>query len=212
MRKVLEIGGFVAAAVLIVFGIGVIVIGVQGRNTVHSSLKQEQIVASDDMTPAQIKLDAAAAGLPASTSLPTVDIAGQAIDTGTKAKAFASYMRIHALEASGGLTYSQLPRFETADGKGTSDPALALQAGGKPVANEARATWITETALSTALNTSYMAESLSLFAIVVGIALLLCGMGFAILAAGGALRHVEPAVRAADARPPKSTTPAVPVV
>ena len=212
MRKVLEIGGFVAATVLVVFGIGVIVIGVQGRNTVHTSLKQEQIVGSDDMTPAQIKLDAAAAGLPASTSLPTIDIAGQEIDNGTKARAFASYMRIHALEASGGLTYSQLPRFETADGKGTSDATMALQADGKPVANQARATWVTATALSTALNTSYMAESLSLFAIVVGIALLLCGIGFAILAAGGALRHGEPAVSATDARPPTSAAPPVPVV
>ena len=159
---------------------------------------------------ADTRIDAAAAGLPASTNLPTVDIAGHTIDTGAKAKAFASYMRIHTLEASGGLTYSQLPRFETADGKGTSDPALALQAGGKPVANEARATWITETALSTALNTSYMAESLSLFAIIVGIALLLCGVGFAILAAAGALRHVAPAASASDARPPAAA--AVPVV
>ena len=45
---------------------------------------------------------------------------------------------------------------------------------------------MTETALSTALNASYMAESLSLFGIVVGIALLLSGIGFGILAAGGA--------------------------
>jgi F0F1-type ATP synthase membrane subunit c/vacuolar-type H+-ATPase subunit K len=36
-----------------------------------------------------------------------------------------------------------------------------------------------------------MAESLSLFGIVVGIALLLSGLGFGILAAGGALRGVE---------------------
>lgn len=212
MRKVLEIGGFAAAAVLIAFGIGVIVIGVQGRSTVHTSLQQEHIVGSDDMTPAQIKIDAAAAGLPSTTSLPTVDVAGQEIDNGTKARAFASYIRIHALEASGGLTYSQLPRFETADGKGTSDAAAALQADGKPVANQARATWVTATALSTALNTSYMAESLSLFAIVVGIALLLSGIGFAILAAGGALRRVAPAERTSDARPPTSTAPVAPVV
>jgi hypothetical protein len=36
-----------------------------------------------------------------------------------------------------------------------------------------------------------MAESLSLFGIVVGIALLLSGIGFGILAAGGALRGVD---------------------
>jgi hypothetical protein len=38
---------------------------------------------------------------------------------------------------------------------------------------------------------SYMAEQLSLFGIVVGVALLLSGVGFIILALGGALRHRE---------------------
>jgi hypothetical protein len=42
--------------------------------------------------------------------------------------------------------------------------------------------WINETALSTALNTSYMADRISVFGIVVGIALLLSGIGFIVLA------------------------------
>ena len=50
------------------------------------------------------------------------------------------------------------------------------------------AVWISETALSTALNTSYMAEQVALFGIVVGIALLLSGIGFLVLTLGGALR------------------------
>ena len=41
---------------------------------------------------------------------------------------------------------------------------------------------MTETALSTALNVSYMAEQLALFGIVVGVALLLTGIGLLILA------------------------------
>ncbi len=45
MRKLLEIGGFVAAAVLIAFGVVTIVMGVNGRNTVASSLTTEQITA-----------------------------------------------------------------------------------------------------------------------------------------------------------------------
>ena len=57
--------------------------------------------------------------------------------------------------------------------------------------NGARHIWVTETALTTALNTSYMAAQLGLFGIVVGIALLLSGFGFAILAIGGALRNPE---------------------
>ena len=60
--------------------------------------------------------------------------------------------------------------------------------------NGLRNLWVTETALTTALNTSYMAEQLSLFGLVVGIALLLAGIGFAILAIGGALRNPETAL------------------
>jgi hypothetical protein len=53
---------------------------------------------------------------------------------------------------------------------------------GQPVANPARELWVTETALTTALNMSYMAENLALFGIVVGVALLLAGIGFVVLA------------------------------
>ena len=49
--------------------------------------------------------------------------------------------------------------------------------------------WVTETSLSTALNTSFLAESTALFGIVVAIALILAGIGFIILALGGALRR-----------------------
>jgi hypothetical protein len=204
MRKVFEIGGFVAAAVLIAFGVVAIVMGANGRNTVRDSLKQEYIVGTSDMTPALIKDEAKKAGLNvASLSFPTVSVAGKAIDNGTRARAFAGYMRIHALEASGGLTYSQMPRYATQDGKGTNDSAKALQANGRPVDNAARNVWVTETALSTALNASYMAESISLFGIVVGIALLLSGIGFAILAVGGTLRNAEPAFELFGKRTPK---------
>ena len=188
MRKALEIGGFIAAAVLVAFGVAAIVMGVNGRNLVNSSLSHEYIVAGPDMTPTAIKAEAQKAGIASAVKQwPTMDIAGKTIDTGPEAQAMAQYMHIHALEATGGLPYSQMPRFATADGKGTNDAAAALQANGRPVDNAARNIWVTETALSTALNASYMAESLSLFGIVVGIALLLSGFGFAILAAGGTL-------------------------
>jgi F0F1-type ATP synthase membrane subunit c/vacuolar-type H+-ATPase subunit K len=210
MRKVFEIGGIVAATVLIAFGIGALVLGISGRNDVRDSLRAEQIVGSDDMTPSAIAAEAKEAGLPATTILPTVDIAGKAIDNGDRARAFASYMRIHALESSGGLTYSQMGRFATADGKpaGTNDPALAQKdAAGEPVANAARNTWVTETALTTALNVSYMAEKTALFGIVVGIALLLTGFGFAILAIGGALRNPKRELSAPIGSPAPRATP-----
>jgi F0F1-type ATP synthase membrane subunit c/vacuolar-type H+-ATPase subunit K len=215
MHKLFQIGGFVSAAVLIAFGIGAIVMGVNGRSTVQDSLKQELIVGSPDMTPALIKAEAKEAGLDVATlSLPTVNVAGKAINNGTKARAFASYMRIHALEASGGLTYSQMGRFvanpgtpaKLTDGHGaTSDEKYALVDPNtkRSVENGARNLWVTETALSTALNTSYMAESLSLFGIVVGIALLLSGIGFGILAVGGTLKRVEPAPQFSKKAAPK---------
>jgi F0F1-type ATP synthase membrane subunit c/vacuolar-type H+-ATPase subunit K len=196
MRKALELGGLVAAVVLIAFGITAIVMGVDGRNTVRDSLRAEMIVASPDMTSAAIAAEAKEAGLPATVELPTRDIAGEPIVTGTLAREFAGYMRIHALEATQGLTYAQMGRFATADGKGTNDAAAALKGeDGQPVANAARNLWVTETALATALNMSYMAEQLALFGIVVGVALLLAGIGFGILAVGGTLRNPEPAFR-----------------
>jgi hypothetical protein len=194
MRKLFEIGGLVAAAVLIAFGVTAIVMGINGRGTVRDSLKLEQIVGSPDMTPAAIAVEAKKAGLPASITLPTVDIAGKPINNGDRARAFASYMRIYTLEATGGVPYAQMPRFATADGKGTNDATTALQANGRPVDNAARNIWVTETALTTALNTSYMAEQLALFGVVVGFALLLSGIGFAILAIGGALRNPQTAL------------------
>ncbi len=195
MRKFFEIGGLVAAAVLIAFGVVAIVMGINGRSTVRDSLKLEQIVGSPDMTPTLIAAEAKKAGLPASIAMPTTDIAGLPINTGARARAFANYMRIHTLEATGGVPYAQMPRYATADGKGTNDATAALQANGRPVDNGARNLWVTETALTTALNTSYMAEQLALFGVVVGVALLLSGIGFAILAIGGALRNPESALK-----------------
>ena len=190
MRRLFEIGGLLAGVVLIGFGIGALVLGINGRSTVHDSLKLEKIVGTPDMTPAAIAAEAKKAGLPASIKLPTVDVAGKAINNGDRARAFASYMRIHALEATGGKTYAEMPRFATGDGKGTNDPAQAQKGpSGQPLDNAARQVWITETALSTALNTSYMAEQLSIFGIVVGVALLLTGIGLLVLTLGGALRH-----------------------
>ena len=189
MRKGFEIGGLIAAAVLIAFGIAAIVMGVNGRDTVNSSLKQEYIVGTPDMNKAAIAAEAKKAGLPASIKLPTANIAGKAITNGKLAREFATYMRIHTLEATGGQTYAQMPRYATADGKGTNDATKALTSKGQPVDNPARNLWVTETALTTALNSSYMASQLSLFGIVVGVALLLAGIGFAVLSVGGALRN-----------------------
>lgn len=209
MRKVLEIGGFLAAAILIAFGITAIVLGVQGRQTVQDNLKYQYITGTPDMTPSGIKEEAKKAGIYDSVKIwPTVSVANKEIDTGTEARAFAQYMNIHALEASGGLTYAQMPRYATADGKGTNDPTKATQVNGQPQDNAARNVWVTETALSGSLNMAYMAEQTALFGIVVGVALLLSGIGFAVLALGGTLKNAEPALKIFGARTPKTATSA----
>ncbi|MGB2875396.1 MAG: hypothetical protein WBB76_07980 [Gaiellaceae bacterium] len=206
MRKVFELGGVVAAAVLIAFGITAIVMGVNGRSTVNSSLKQEGIVGTPDMTPTAIKAGAKKAGLNiASLSIPRMSVAGKTITRGDRARAFAGYMRIHTLEATHGLTYAQMGRWlakpgtpaKFTDGQGaTNDPKYALidSQTKQPTENGARNIWVTETALTTALNVSYMASQLALFGVVVGVALLLAGIGFAILAVGGALESPRTAL------------------
>lgn len=209
MRKVFEIGGIVAAVVLVGFGVASIVIGANGRSTVASNLKEQKITGTPDMTPVAIKAEAAKAGL-TNVAIPSCTAANKNVDNGGTARCFAQYMKIHALEATGGQLYSQMPRYATADGKGTDVEAQALKdSKGKPVSNQAREVWVQETALTTALNTSYMAEQISLFGVVVGVALLLSGLGFAILAIGGALRNPETALKfmlPARHRPSHGTT------
>ncbi len=160
MNKLFQYAGIAASVVLIAFGIGAIYMGIDGRSTVRSDLAREQIVGTPDST-----------------------IPGQKVDTGSEAKAFAAVMRKHTLEATGGLTYAQMGRYLDANGKPTDDEkaaAISPQTK-KPVENGLRNMWVNETALSTALNTAYFAESVATFAIVMGVALLLAGLGFGVL-------------------------------
>jgi hypothetical protein len=215
MRRLLEWGGVAAGAFLIAFGIVAIVMGINGRSTVRDSLKQEYIVGSSDMTPAGIAAEAKQAKLSPTIALPTCSVAGKDVSSGANARCFAEYMRIHTLEATGGYTYSQMGRFQAAP----NAPQSALAKGGgtdnatyaaldpqtqQPIANGARNLWVTETALTTALNTSYLAENLALFAIVIGVGLLLSGIGFMILALFGALRPSALREKAAGTQPTKT--------
>jgi hypothetical protein len=203
VRTLLEWGGFAAGAVLVTFGVVAIVMGFSGRSTVSDSLKLEKITGTPDMTPALIAKEAKEAGL-TGVKLPSKSVAGLPINSGERARTFASYMRVHTLEATGGYTYSQMGRFQAkpdtpkaqlAVGGGTDNPQWAVMdtATKQPVANGARNIWVTETALTTALNTSYMADKLGLFGIVVGIALLLTGIGFFVLAFAALHRKQVPA-------------------
>src|ERR671918_2677753 len=174
MRKLFEYGGIAAGAILIALGIGATTIGALGVNEVRDNLAREQIVGTPDST-----------------------IPGQKVDTGAEAKAFANVIRKHTLEATGGQTYAQMGRFLDENGKPTSDEAAAAKdpKTGEPVENGLRNMWVTSTALSTALNTAYFAESVATFAIVMGLAMLLTGIGFLVLT----VRLLIPAAARANA-------------
>jgi len=193
-HQVFRWGGVVSGAILVAFGIVVIVLAVGGHNTVTTELKQQKITGTPDMTPSAIRAAGEKAGLK-DVTYPTCTVAGKPIDTGPRARCFAQYMNIHALEATGGFVYSEMgiytakpdaPKSQLEPGGGTNNTTYAVTdpKTGQPVQNAARNTWVTETALSTALNMSYMASALSLFSLVVGIALVLAGIGFVVLALG----------------------------
>jgi hypothetical protein len=169
-RKLFEYGGIAASVILIAIGLGSVGLGAWGFNEVRDNLARENIVGTPD------------------SSIP-----GQKVDTGSEARAFAATMRHHALEATGGQTYAEMGRFLDAKGNPTSDESKAAKdpKTGQPVENGLRNLWVTETALTTALNMAFMGERLAVFGMVMGIALLLTGIGFLVLTLGGALRRAE---------------------
>ena len=184
-------------------GLGLAVAGFVGRSYVKDQLAdradRRHAGHDADATSAAIK----EAGLTGVTA-PSCTVAGEKVDTGMEAKCFADYMRVHTLEATGGKTYSQMPQYATDDGKGTNDAAAAAKARtARRVSNAARKIWVTETALTTALNVSFFAEGVALLAIVVGIALLLVGIGFVLISASsrrrGATAPGEPSPQPAPA-------------
>jgi hypothetical protein len=160
MSKLFQYAGIAASVVLIAFGIGAAVIGLNGRDRVVTELAREQIVGTPDST-----------------------IPNQLVNSGSEAQAFAAVIRKHTLEATGGKTYAQMPQYIDASGKGTSDKTAAAKdpRTGAAMSEAARQIWVTETALTTALNTAYFAESMATFVAAMGAALLLIGIGLLVL-------------------------------
>jgi hypothetical protein len=191
--RVLKIGGYLSGGILIAFGVTVVILGIWGFNFTRDHIEREGI------TFGPIEDPAVAEHAP--------DWAGQPVDTGRKALAMAEIMREHTLSSTGGLTYAQMGRFQSAaspdDPKGTDDEAEAAKDdSGQPISNGARNIWVTETALATALDMGFMSEMLSIFSIIVGFALLLTGIGLVILAMAVFGRG-----RPAEATPAPATMP-----
>ena len=175
MKKWFGYGGIAASVILVAFGAGAIGIGITGYNEVRDEIAVQKITATPD------------AGEITNGRLEP----GQAIKTGADARAFADVMEFHALESTEGQRYAEMGRFLTPSGEQTSDEALAAKTPeGRPVENGLRNLWVTETALTTALNTAFFAERVAVFSIVMGVALLLTGIGFLVLTLGGALGYI----------------------
>ena len=160
MSRWFKAGGTAASFVLILFGVLSVAAAVVGFNLVGHSLKQERIVGTPDMTPSAIRAEVQKAGLK-DIEIPGCSVAGEEVNNGVRANCFAQYMRVHALLATGGKTYSQMAQ---------DDPK--------------RDVWVSEIGFSTALSTSFFAQLVAIFALILGICLLLTGIGFLVLTRG----------------------------
>ncbi len=187
MQRLAMVGGLAASALLILLGTASVIVGAKGKGEVRDEIKAENIVGTPDMSPDLIE---ATQG----QEIPDCDVADEPIETGDDARCFADYIRVHALEDTGGKTYAELPRFLDEQGNPTEDEAAAAidPESGEPQENPIRDIWVSGTAFTTALNTSYFAEQVALFGIVVGIAMILIGIGFAVLIWFGPLRPGRP--------------------
>ena len=93
--KFFNYGGLAAAVVLIAFGIGSLVIGISGRDTVRTSISKETIVGTPDMTPKAIAAAAKEAGLK-NVDIPSMSVAGEKIDTGAEGLGAVVNLRLRA--------------------------------------------------------------------------------------------------------------------
>jgi hypothetical protein len=186
MRKGFVWGGIAASGLLVVLGIAMIVIGIIGGSVVRDRLTDEKIVGTPDMTPELTQEAVDESGLGDVVEVPDCSVADEEVDTGAEAECFARYMRVHALESTGGKVYAEMPRavFEDTGRPVPDEEASAALASGEAIDNPARQIWVTETALATALDTSFFAEGVATFAIVVGVALILIGIGLLVLTLG----------------------------
>jgi hypothetical protein len=171
IRIALPYVAIVLGVITIVAGIYAISEGSSAKNDVQDKLGEQNITLTED------------AGEIVPGAQP-----GAVVDTPTEADQMAQVINAHALEAGGGLTYSEMGRFATEDGDpaGTNDPEQAVQGpNGSPVPNPARNTAFQAAALQTSLYSSFMGFKVAdfvlgfgLFAIAVGIFMIFAGVAF----------------------------------
>ncbi|HET7489933.1 MAG TPA: hypothetical protein VFJ85_18550 [Acidimicrobiales bacterium] len=179
MKKIFPIALIVLGALFAAGGVYAVARGLDAKDQVKTEL-----IAQDITTPADARV-------------PNV-----AVKDAATAKVMADIINKHALEASGGKTYSEMGRYLALDGTDTNDAAKAMKgADGKPLANPVRNTLFQASSLRTSLYTSIMAFNVS--DLVVGLGLMILVLGIAVGGIGIALAalvipalakkaHVEP--------------------
>ncbi len=165
MKKAFPIALMLLGLVFVGAGIYTVTRGFDAKNEVKKELLAQNITT------------------PADASMPNVQVRDAAT-----AESMARIINHHALEASGGLTYAELGRFQAADGNpaGTNDAnAAAKGADGKPVANPIRNTAFQASALQTSLWSSVLAFNVS--DLVIGLGFMIVVLGLAVGGVGVAL-------------------------
>lgn len=165
MKKLFPILLMVIGAAFLAGGAYTMYRGFDARDEVREQLVAQKIVTPEDAS-----------------------IPNELVDDVATAKSMAEIIDVHAREATGGLTYSEMGRFAVPSGDpaGTNDEAEALKDdAGKPVPNSARNTAFQAAALRTSLYSSVMAFEVS--TLVIGIGVLLVALGVATGGVGVAL-------------------------
>jgi hypothetical protein len=172
--RIVSGAGALLAAALIVVGVAAVYGGTFGRDNVQDRLRPEKVVFPplDAMSPAEQQ--------------ELGDFAGQMVDTGPEAEAFARYIAGHLAEVNDGKTYSETSAAAREEGL---DPATAADLQVK-----ADTLFKGETLRSILLN-AYGWWTVATIALYVGAALVVSGIVLAILAFLG-FRHAR---RSADA-------------
>lgn len=144
----------------LVAGTGLVGLGLWARADVKRSLARERITSPGSADP---------------PNAPVVDAA--------TARALAETIRDATLSATEGKTYGETPSYVDADGRPTSDRALAATdpLTGAPVDNPHVRLWVTSTTLQSALMQAYLAQRLA--ELTAGLGAILVGVGAGLAAA-----------------------------
>lgn len=163
LKKAFPIGLVIVGLVFVAGGIYTLVQGFDAKASVRDQIVAQNIVTPEDAT-----------------------IPNALVQDADTAHSMGLIIEKHALEATGGKTYSEMGRFLTPDGGDTSDEAAALKdENGNPVPNPARNTAFQASALQSMLHSTHLAFEVS--DLVIGLGAMIVVLGLAVAGIGVAL-------------------------